>query len=270
MPIWRYRPITDLRRSDIFVAANITELYSAVYLTVRLRKEIIMQRDIIIKSTVSFLFLICLLFLSSPSFSGEVLRDLPTTINISGKYIFFLHGKIVEEKGVTSAKSKEFGFYEYSKILNVLEQHDFTVISEARGDDTKIQGYAKKIASQVSTLIDNGVPPNHITVAGFSKGGKITLVASSLINNKLVNFVVLAGCIRNTKQFIEKFNLDLKGHVLSIVDYRDDTFSSCENMFSSSSGGLEHKELILKDSGGHGVFYTPNDIWIKPMIDWIK
>jgi len=229
-----------------------------------------MQKNIIVKSTVSFLFLICFLFLSSPSFSGEVLQDLPTTINQSGKYIFFLHGNIVEEKGVASARSKKFGFYEYKKILKVLAQQDFTVISEARDDDTKIQGYAKKIAGQVGSLIDNGVPPNNITVAGFSKGGKITLVTSSLINNKLVNYVVLAGCIRKTKQFIEKFNLDLKGRVLSIVDYRDDTFSSCEDMFNRSSAGLEHKELILKDGGGHGVFYTPKDIWIKPMIDWIK
>ena len=238
-------------------------------LVARVVSTVILKEGVQMKS-VSFVFLICLVFFSSPSFSGEVLDDLPATIDISEKYIFFLHGNIIEEKGVASAKSKEFGFYEYNKILNAMGQHDFTVISEVRGDDTKIQAYAKKIAEKVNTLINNGVPPNQITVAGFSKGGKITLVASSLINNKLVNYVVLAGCIRKTKQFIEKFNLDLKGRVLSIVDYRDDTFSSCEEMFSSSSGGLEHKEFILEDGGGHGVFYSPDDIWIKPMVDWIK
>ena len=82
--------------------------------------------------------------------------------------------------------------------------------------------------------------------------------------------MVLAGCVHKNKKFIEKFKLDLKGRVLSIVDHRDDMFSSCENMFSSSSGGLEHKELMLKDGGGHGVFYTPEDIWVKPLVGWIE
>jgi len=229
-----------------------------------------MHGNIIKRSTVLCLLIIGLLSLTSPSFSGEVLQDLPTTINRSAKYIFFLHGRIVADKGVAGAKSKKYGFYEYQKILNALAGYDFIVISEDRGNDAKIQGHAKKIASQVSTLIENGVPPNNITVAGFSDGGKITLVASSLIANNLINYVVLAGCVRESEQFSKKFNLDLKGRVLSIVDYRDETFSSCEDMFSSSSGGLEHKELILRDGRGHGVFYTPNDIWILPMINWIK
>jgi len=152
----------------------------------------------------------------------------------------------------------------------MLAKHDFIVISEARGNDTKVKRYAKNIASQVSTLIEGGVPGRNITVAGFSKGGKITLVTSSRVGNESINYVVLAGCIRKTKKFINKFSLDLKGRVLSIVDYNDDTFSSCEDMFNSSSGGLKHKEIILKEGSGHGVFYTPNDKWIGPMIDWIK
>ena len=222
------------------------------------------------KSRIHYLLLLSLLSFASPSFSGEVLEDLPTAINPNSKYIFFLHGRIIERKGVSYAESNEYGFYEYKKILNMLAKHDFIVISEARGDDTKVKRYAKNIASQVSTLIDEGVPAKNITVAGFSKGGKITLVTSSRVGNESINYVVLAGCIRNTEKFINKFSLDLKGRVLSIVDYNDDVFSSCEDMFNSSSGGLKHKEIILKEGSGHGVFYTPNDKWIVPMIDWIK
>ena len=229
-----------------------------------------MRKNNIAKSALHYLILFSLLSLASPSFSGEVLQDLPTTINPSSKYLFFLHGRIVERKGVAFADSNDYGFYEYKKILNMLAKHGFTVISEARGGDTKVKRYAKKIASQVDTLIEEGVPARNITVSGFSKGGKITLVTSSLVGNERINYVVLAGCIRKTKKFINKFSLDLKGRVLSIVDYNDDTFSSCEDMFNSSSGGLEHKEIILKEGSGHGVFYTPNDKWIKPMINWLK
>ena len=229
-----------------------------------------MPRNIITKSVFQFLILVCLSSLASPSFSGEVLQNLPTAINKNSKYIFFLHGNIVEKKGVEFADSKEYGFYEYKKILKALAERDFIVISEARADDTKIKPYAKKIAGQVSTLIEKGVPAENITVSGFSKGGKITLVTSSLAGNDNINYVVLAGCIRKTKKFINKFSLDLKGRVLSIVDYKDDIFSSCDDMFNSSSGGLKHKEIILKEGSGHGVFYTPNDKWIEPMINWIK
>lgn len=224
----------------------------------------------IAKSTIHYLLLLSLFSFASPSFSGEVLQDLPTTINPNSKYIFFLHGRIVERKGVAFADSNDYGFYEYKKILDTLAKHDFIVISEARDSDTKVKRYAKRIARQVSTLIAEGVPAKNITVSGFSKGGKITLVTSSRVGNESINYVVLAGCIRKTKKFINKFSLDIKGRVLSIVDYNDDIFSSCEDMFNSSSGGLKHKEIILKEGSGHGVFYTPNDKWIKPMIDWIN
>ncbi len=152
----------------------------------------------------------------------------------------------------------------------MLAKRDFIIISEARSSDAKVKRYAKYIARQVNTLLEEGVPAGNITVFGFSKGGKITLVTSSRIGNESINYVVLAGCIRKTKKFINKFDLDLKGRVLSIVDYNDDIFSSCEDMFNSSSGELQHKEIILQVGSGHGVFYTPNDKWIKPMMEWIK
>jgi len=229
-----------------------------------------MRRNNIAKSVICFLVLISLLSLASPSFSGEVLQDLPKTINPNSKYIFFLHGDIIENKGVASAKSKKYGFYEYKKILNAIAKHELVVISEVRDDDTKIKPYTKKMAAQVNALIEKGVPAKNITVSGFSKGGKITLVTSSLLGNKDINYVVLAGCSRKSREFINEFNLDLKGRVLSIVDYNDDTFSSCDDMFNNSSGGLEHKEIILREGSGHGVFYTPNEKWIEPMINWIK
>ena len=62
-----------------------------------------MRKNNIAKSALHYLILFSLLSLASPSFSGEVLQDLPTTINPSSKYLFFLHGRIVERKGVAFA-----------------------------------------------------------------------------------------------------------------------------------------------------------------------
>jgi hypothetical protein len=72
------------------------------------------------------------------------------------------------------------------------------------------------------------------------------------------------------KAIIKNFELDLKGRVLSLVDYNDKTFATCGPMFDASTGGLEHKEIIFKDGRGHGVFYFPAVLWVKPMMDWIK
>ncbi len=229
-----------------------------------------MRKNHITKSIVPCLLFISLFSLASPSFSGEVLQDLPTTINPDSKYLFYLHGGIVERKGVEWAESKVFGFYQYKEILKVLAKHGFVVISEARSADTNIKSYAKKIANQVNVLIEKGAPAKNITVAGTTKGGKITLVASSLVGNGSVNYVILAGCISDTKTFINEYGIDLKGRVLSIFDYKDNTFSSCGDMFENSSGGLEHNEIILKDGGRRGVFFEPKDLWIKPMMNWIK
>lgn len=161
-------------------------------------------------------------------------------------------------------------FISIKKILDTIAGHGFIVISEARPQDTKIKAYARKIKKNVITLLKCGVPEKNITVSGFSNGGKISLITASLVGKEHVNYVVLAGYIKKVKKFISKFDLDMKGHVLSIVDYNDKLFATCGPMFNASSGGLQHDEIILKDGSGHGVFYSPNEQWIKPMLDWIK
>lgn len=59
--------------------------------------------------------LACLFTFSQTAFAGEVLNALPATIDPQARYIFFMHGKIVEQKGVASANSAEYGFYQYKK-----------------------------------------------------------------------------------------------------------------------------------------------------------
>ena len=98
------------------------------------------------------------------------------------------------------------------------------------------------------------MPAKNITVAGFSKGGKITLVVSSLIGNKHVNYVVLAGCIRKAKQFIKNFELDLKGRVLSLVDYNDKTFAIVGPCLTLPPVDWNTRKLFLKT--GEGMDYS--------------
>ena len=198
--------------------------------------------------------------------AGDILTGPPEEVSQADRYLFFLHGKIVEKKGLP-ARSKKYGSYEYKKILKSIAEKDFVVISEARGKDTDLYNHSSKIVEQVNGLISKGVPPKNITVSGFSKGGRMTAVISSLLANKDINFVILAGCRGSD---ISQYNLQLSGRILSIYDKNDDSFGSCNSLFATGKDNVVSNEMVLTIGKGHGVFYSPRDEWIEPLAEWAK
>ena len=121
--------------------------------------------------------------------------EFPTSIDPVKRYMFYLHGRIIEDQGLL-AISPDFGEYQYEAILQKLESHGFEVISEQRPKGTNGEQYARRVAEQVKTLIDSGVPPGNITVVGASKGAGIATTVSSLAENTGLNFVLLGFCSR--------------------------------------------------------------------------
>lgn len=116
----------------------------------------------------------------------------PDKLEITERYLFYLHGLIIEEAGIRP-KSDEHGYYEYEQILKELAQEGFIVISEPREKGTQIKPYADSVVSQIKTLLGNKVPPGNITVVGASKGGIISAYVSNILQEKAINFVFLAG-----------------------------------------------------------------------------
>ena len=188
----------------------------------------------------------------------------PTSINAESRYLFFMHGKIVEKKGIP-ATSRRYGDYDYLDMLDTFASNGFNVISETRSSGTDVHDYAFKITDQVVELIRSGVPASHITVSGFSKGGRMTMIVSSILNNKDINYVVLAGCRLSNRY---DYDLNPSGRVLSIYDISDDTFGSCSGVFEEGNINLVTNEIVLDTGKGHGVFYTPITEWVKPMMSW--
>jgi hypothetical protein len=131
--------------------------------------------------------------LAGTCLAGEILDAPPESVSQSNHYLFFMHGNIVEKKGLP-AKSKEYGPYDYDGMLKALSKQGLVVISEVRKQDTDIQAFATRIAEQVRILLEKGVPASNITVSGYSKGGRMTAVVSSLLANRDINYVILAGC----------------------------------------------------------------------------
>lgn len=202
---------------------------------------------------------------TSQSSVPKIFAELPENIDANAKYIFYLHGRIVEDEG-ENAVSPEFGAYEYRKILDALAARGFTVIGEVRPKNTDAIAYSAKIGKQINTLLERGVKPANITVVGGSKGGVIAHRISFDLKNKNLNFVLLAAC---GKGYLAQEKPNLYGRVLSIYDYKDNKGAeSCAEFFKASKNITESKEIELKLGSGHGIIYHPLPEWLEPAIEW--
>lgn len=193
----------------------------------------------------------------------------PDSIDPEKKYLFYLHGKIIEDQGIP-AVSLDFGEYEYHEILERLSGYGFFVISEVRTRDTEGVAYARKISDQIAALIEAGVPARYITVVGASKGGAIAIFVSHFLEKEEVNFVIMGICHPNYVDDLIRDKIFLYGNVLSIFDEIDEYAGSCQELFSLSKGrGLSKSDEIVLDIGtGHGILYQPLDEWILPVVEW--
>jgi len=154
----------------------------------------------------------------------------PAAIDPTKYYMFYLHGKIVEDQGIP-AVSPDYGVYEYEAILDKLASHGFTVISEQRAKDTNSGNYAERVVGQVKKLLNAGVPAKNIAIVGASKGATIAILVSYFLNNEEVNFVLLGSCHPNVVAEFKQEGVSLSGNILSIYDFADDEYSgSCEEL----------------------------------------
>ena len=196
--------------------------------------------------------------------------EFPDSIDPAKRYMFYLHGKIIEDQGIP-AISPGYGKYEYEAILEKLSGYGFVVVSEQRAKNTDSTEYAKKITEDVTMLLDAGVPAKNITVVGASKGAAIAVYVSHFLDNSEVNFVIMAICHPDVLKDFKRDQISLKGNVLSIYDFADDEYAgSCEALFLSSEGkGLSrYDEIVVHVGTGHGILYKPLDEWVLPVVQW--
>jgi hypothetical protein len=82
-------------------------------------------------------------------------------------------------------------------------------------------------------LLNAGVPPENITVVGFSKGGVLAILASSQFNNDRVKYVILAGSCA-----VDSLEADpsivFHGQVISIYEASDKYSQSCQQIADRS------------------------------------
>lgn len=195
---------------------------------------------------------------------GAVWNGVPRNIEKEALYLFYLHGKIVEQ-GLRPT-SDRFGVYEYEQILETFKRRGFVVISEQRAKNTDVEEYARKVAGQVRELIAAGVPPRNITIVGASQGSWIAMLASTDLKNRSLNFVLIAACSADDG-FLQL--VDLHGNVLSIYE-RSDLAGSCQKYRADATGLGAYKELELKTGLKHGFLFRPLKEWVEPTVAWAR
>lgn len=202
-------------------------------------------------------------------------RETPREADLIRPYLFYMHGAWIEKNGLNRPHPSH-GYYEYDSIVRVFQESDFEVTSEMRPSEVHPLKYATEIADEVRVLLNQGVPPQQITVCGHSKGGQMTLIVASLVGEEKVNYVVLAGCGKrgtSFRQSYEKFLASqapsLKGRILSMYDADDREAGSCQEAFRLASG-IETKERVLHTGKGHGLFYSPQAVWVNPLLEWVR
>jgi hypothetical protein len=184
----------------------------------------------------------------------------------SQKYMFYLHGKIIENKGPRAVDSVNgYGAYKYYDILDSLKNHGFVVISEARAKNTDVKEYALKIKKQIDSLLKLGKNPKDITVIGASKGASIAMYVSTYLKNTSVNYVFMAACYESGPESDPEINF--YGNILSIYE-KSDQAGSCVDFKIKSQGISNYKEIAINTGLRHGFLYKPIPEWLNPAIRW--
>lgn len=202
----------------------------------------------------------------APGPDSMVVSSMPDEIDPNGRYVFYIHGKIMEDEGVDPV-SPQFGRYAFSDILRYLAEAGFYTIGEVRSGPTNVNTYADRVAGQVENLLAEGVPGENISVVGFSKGAYITMLVSSKLKDPALNFTLIAICSEET---MASPDIVLAGRILSLYEKSDDYGSSCGPLVERSPGVVEFEEIPFETGKRHGAFYAADPIWLDPIIVWIK
>jgi len=192
---------------------------------------------------------------------------LPKTITPDAKYLFYLHGGVVQQQGA-DAVSPYYGPYKYLDILDSLRNNGFKVISEVRPKGTDEVTYVKKVVAQVDSLLTYGVNPHNISLVGASLGAYITLESALRIKNPNINYAVLGLCSDYALEYFSDAKKRLAGNFLSIYE-RTDEKGSCKGLFPNKSEHTSFKEIQLYMGNEHGFLFRPYPEWIVPLVEWI-
>lgn len=215
------------------------------------------------------LVIACLLSLSHNAVAGDIFWRFPNKVSPSERYLFYVHGKIIETEGV-SPISPRFGHYQFHRIVTRLAKGQANVIARVRHGKTDPNAEAFRLTNEIRYMLKKGVPADHISVAGFSKGGYITLLTANRMQRSDVRYIVMAGCTNGIVDGSDKVADGLQGTIMSMNDATDDLGFSCQPLFERNPQLTANMDVIFETGKGHGLFYRADPTWIEPLLQWVE
>ncbi|MES2513782.1 MAG: alpha/beta hydrolase [Bacteroidota bacterium] len=186
---------------------------------------------------------------------------------IGQRFIFYLHGKIVENQGPHAIETVNgYGEYKYFDIIDSLKKRNFTVISQVRKPNTNVKAYAQLVARQIDSLLNQGINPKYITVIGASKGALIAMYVSTYAKNKDLNYVLMGSC--DDEVYTYGADITFTGNILSIYEKSDLANGTCQKFKDRSTMISRYKEIEINTGLRHGFIFRPLKQWLDPAIEW--
>ncbi len=201
-----------------------------------------------------------------PVMAAEIYSKVPQVIDPSAHYVFYMHGGRIPE-GATSYEHTLWGVHDVPKISKALQDDGYHLISYVRPYDMKDVTSAERLVLEVRKLMKAGVKAEQITLVGFSFGAVVVVIAASNLEEPGLNIALLAGC---AGRVMWEPSLAVWGRVLSLYDEADDHVASCKVLKERGGSISQFEETIFKTDKGHALFFLPDDVWVKPLKNWIN
>jgi hypothetical protein len=194
----------------------------------------------------SVLVLLALLVAPGSVGAGQVQSDVPERIDPRARYLIFIQGPAPGEPVATAFANR-----------------GFEVVTERRLPNPDPFDLARKATGQVRKLLLGGVASPRIGIMGYDVGGTAALVASALLQDPDLSYVVLAGCGLDERymRFATQLADQMAGRVLHLWEKTDTQAESCQLAFSRAKT-LDSDEKLLSNGGGHEMFGEVDPFWV--------
>ncbi len=192
------------------------------------------------------LALATILCLSAGARAGQVRDEVPDRIDPKARYLIFIQGPAPGELVATAFANR-----------------GFEVVTERRKPNPDPFDLARKATGQIRKLREAGVASPRIALMGFDQGGAATLIASALMRDPELSYVVLAGCGLDDRyrRFATQLADQMTGRLLHLWEKTDTQAESCQFALSKAPE-LDSDEKLLSNGGGHEMFGEVDAFWI--------
>jgi hypothetical protein len=151
-------------------------------------------------------------------------------------------------------------------ITQALEEEGFRTVVIARNGESTTD-YAHRVRDAVRDLGWQGVAPEDISVIGAGVGSQTAILASSLIANSGVSYVLLGQCDRHLQ---DTYRLRPSGRLLGIHDASDTASHSCRPLWSGAPLVGASREIVTSTGLGAALFDQPREQWMRPAVAWMS